>query len=294
MEFGDHSWRRETKIVAAHVVGGVEATDGDPVKISPSAEAGGIGGMGERSGQGHGSHLNESGGCSGIRKRVKQGVSWVYPSTMNLKKYRHVIWDWNGTLLDDAWLCREIMNGQLRQRGLPTMSEERYEAVFDFPVESYYRRVGFSWEKETFEQAGTEFILEYEKRKKECRLQIGASDVLRQVAATGVSQAVLSAYSHQALEGFLVHFGVREHFLSVAGSEDHYAEGKVVQGLRMLEALHVAPEETVLVGDTTHDAEVAKAMGVACILIPCGHNSRDRLMRCGVEVIAGLGELRFG
>ena len=225
---------------------------------------------------------------------MKQGVSWVYPSAMNLKRYRHVIWDWNGTLLDDAWLCREIMNGQLRQRGLPTMSEERYEAVFDFPVESYYRRVGFSWEKETFEQAGTEFILEYEKRKKECRLQIGASDVLRQVRAMGVSQAVLSAYSHQALEGFLVHFGVREHFLSVAGSEDHYAEGKVVQGLRMLEALHVAPEETVLVGDTTHDAEVAKAMGVACILIPCGHNSRDRLMRCGVEVIAGLGELRFG
>ena len=80
----------------------------------------------------------------------------------------------------------------------------------------------------------------------------------------------------------------------MAGSEDHYAEGKVVQGLRMLEALHVAPEETVLIGDTTHDAEVAKAMGVVCILIPCGHNSRDRLMRCGVEVIAGRGELRFG
>ena len=225
---------------------------------------------------------------------MKQGVSWVYPCMMNLKKYRHVIWDWNGTLLDDAWLCREIMNGQLRQRGLPTMSEERYEAVFDFPVESYYRRVGFSWEKETFEQAGTEFIVEYEKRKKECRLQIGASDVLRQVAATRVSQAVLSAYSHQALEGFLVHFAVREHFRSVAGSEDHYAEGKVGQGLRMLKQLHVAPEETVLIGDTTHDAEVAKAMGVACILIPCGHNSRDRLMRCGVEVIAGLGEIRFG
>ncbi|NCY21717.1 HAD family hydrolase, partial [bacterium] len=38
---------------------------------------------------------------------------------MRLKKYRHLIWDWNGTLLDDAWLCREIMNGQLRRRGLP-------------------------------------------------------------------------------------------------------------------------------------------------------------------------------
>jgi phosphoglycolate phosphatase len=213
---------------------------------------------------------------------------------MDLRLFRHVIWDWNGTLLDDAWLCREIMNGQLKRRGHATISSERYEEVFDFPVEGYYRKVGFRWDQETFTEAGTEFIVEYEKRKKECRLQIGASDVLRQVAATGVSQAVLSAYSHQALEGFLAHFGVRDHFLSVAGSEDHYAEGKVVQGLRMLEALHVAPEETVLIGDTTHDAEVAKAMGVSSILIPCGHNSRDRLVRCGVEVIAGLGEIQFG
>jgi phosphoglycolate phosphatase len=186
------------------------------------------------------------------------------------------------------------MNAQLKQRGLATMSEERYEAVFDFPVESYYRRVGFSWEKETFEEAGTEFIVEYEKRKKECCLQIGVSDVLRQVRAMGVSQAVLSAYSHEALEGFLVHFGVREHFLSIAGSRDHYAEGKVGHGLKMLEELHVSPEETLLIGDTTHDAEVAKAMGVGCVLIPCGHNSLERLLRCGVEVVAGLGDLRFG
>ncbi|MCX6936070.1 MAG: HAD family hydrolase [Verrucomicrobia bacterium] len=212
---------------------------------------------------------------------------------MNLRKYRHVIWDWNGTLLDDAWLCREIMNGQLKKRGLPTISVERYEAVFDFPVENYYRKVGFDWRKESFAEAGTEFIVEYEKRKTECRLQIGAGDLLKQVAAAGISQAVLSAYSHTTLEDFLGHFRVREYFRSVAGGRDHYAEGKVGQGLQMLEDLHVQPSETVLIGDTTHDAEVAKAMGVECVLIPCGHNSRDRLERCGVAVLAGLGEFRL-
>jgi len=82
---------------------------------------------------------------------------------MDLSIYRHLIWDWNGTLLDDAWLCRDIMNGQLRKRGLPTLSAERYEAIFDFPVEGYYRKVGFDWKKESFEEAGTEFIVEYEK-----------------------------------------------------------------------------------------------------------------------------------
>jgi phosphoglycolate phosphatase len=213
---------------------------------------------------------------------------------MNFGKYRHLIWDWNGTLLDDAWLCLEIMNDQLKKRGLPEISAEKYQEVFDFPVEGYYRRVGFRWDRETFEEAGTEFIVEYEKRKKECSLQPGAGDLLSKIQEVGKSQAVLSAYSHKTLEEFLRHFGVREHFRNVAGSRDHYAEGKVGHGLKMLEELHVSPEETLLIGDTTHDAEVAKAMGVGCVLIPCGHNSLERLSGCGVEVVAGLGDLRFG
>jgi len=210
---------------------------------------------------------------------------------MRLKKYRHLIWDWNGTLLDDAWLCREIMNGQLRKRGLPVLSREKYEAVFDFPVERYYRIVGFDWGKESFAEAGTEFIVEYEKRKKECRLQAGAKALLQRVEQEGISQAVLSAYSHPTLVEFLGHFGVRGHFRNVAGNRDHYAAGKVEQGLEMLKELHVRPQETVLIGDTTHDAEVARAMGVDCLLIPCGHNSRERLERCGCPLVTGLGDL---
>lgn len=225
------------------------------------------------------------------KNRSRDRILCLILRDVKLKRYRHLIWDWNGTLLDDAWLCREIMNGQLRKRGLTTISQERYEAVFDFPVEKYYRTVGFDWKKETFAEAGTEFIVEYEKRKKECRLQIGAKELLQRVEQEGISQAVLSAYSHHTLEEFLGHFGVRGHFRSVAGNRDHYAAGKVEQGLEMLKELHVRPEETALIGDTTHDAEVARAMGVDCFLIPCGHNSRDRLERCGVPVVAGLGDL---
>lgn len=224
----------------------------------------------------------------------RRWASLAYSSKMNFEKYRHLIWDWNGTLLDDAWLCREIMNGQLKKRGLPQISAERYEAVFDFPVEGYYRKLGFTWDRETFAEAGTEFILEYEKRKTECCLQHGAKELLKQVKEAGLSQAVLSAYSHPTLEEFLGHFGVREHFRAVAGSRDHYAEGKVEHGLKMLHELHVSPNETLLIGDTTHDAEVARAMGIECVLIPCGHNSRERLVQCGVDVVKALSEFRVG
>jgi phosphoglycolate phosphatase len=214
-------------------------------------------------------------------------------NSVQLKKYRHLIWDWNGTLLDDAWLCREIMNQQLNRRGLPVLSAERYEEIFDFPVEKYYRAVGFDWSRETFQEAGTEFIQKYEQRKQECGLQPGGKILLADLAAGGWSQAVLSAYSHHTLEEFLGHFGVRQHFRSVAGSRDHYAVGKVGHGLKMLEELHVSPRETLLIGDTTHDAEVARAMGVDCVLVPCGHNSRTRLAGCGVPVVENLSALRL-
>jgi len=212
---------------------------------------------------------------------------------VKLKKYRHLIWDWNGTLLDDAWLCREIMNQQLHRRGLPVLSAERYEEIFDFPVEKYYRAVGFDWSRESFQEAGTEFIVEYERRKQECTLQPGGKALLADLAAGGWSQAVLSAYSHHTLEEFLGHFGVRQHFRSVAGSRDHYAAGKVGHGLKMLEELHVSPRETLLIGDTTHDAEVARAMGVDCVLVPCGHNSWTRLAGCGIPVVENLAALRL-
>ncbi len=212
---------------------------------------------------------------------------------MRLGSYRHLIWDWNGTLLDDAWLCRGIMNGQLRRRGLPELSAERYEEIFDFPVETYYRKVGFNWSRESFEQAGTEFIVEYEKRKQECSLQAGAKALLGKIAEGGWSQAVLSAYSHASLETFLGHCGIRHHFRSVAGSRDHYAAGKVEHGLKMLEELHVSPKETLLIGDTTHDAEVARAMGVDCVLVPGGHNSPARLEKCGAPLLPNLAALRL-
>ena len=105
-------------------------------------------------------------------KESRAAALWPLRSGMDWTQVRHVIWDWNGTLLDDAWLCREIMNGQLRKRGLPTLRAERYEAIFDFPVEGYYRKVGFDWKKESFEEAGTEFIVEYENTNRTFKITV--------------------------------------------------------------------------------------------------------------------------
>ena len=53
-----------------------------------------------------------------------------------LSKYKHIIWDWNGTLLDDVWLCLGIVNKMLSKRDLPTINSNEYRNIFDFPVQN--------------------------------------------------------------------------------------------------------------------------------------------------------------
>lgn len=205
--------------------------------------------------------------------------------------YRHVIWDWNGTLFDDAWLCVEIMNGLLAARGLPLLTAERYQEVFDFPVEAYYQRLGFDFAEEPFEKLGVEFILEYERRRLECGLRPDARETLEALEQAGLAQSVLSAYRQSTLEELLEHFGLRRFFRVVAGLDNPYAAGKTELARALRARVPCPPEQTLVVGDTTHDAAVARVIGAQCVLLPCGHQSRSRLEACGVPVLNNLREV---
>jgi len=206
-------------------------------------------------------------------------------------KYKQVIWDWNGTLFDDATLCVTSMNHLLATRGLALLTPERYQEDFDFPVEQYYRRMGFDFTVESFAQLSDEFIASYEADKLSCKLREGAVEVLETVHRRGIPQAILSASKQSSLEATLVHFGIRHLFGDVLGLEDHHAAGKLEVGVRWIQAQTVDPEEMLLIGDTVHDHELAQATGVDCLLIFSGHQSRARLEACGVPLLSSLDEL---
>lgn len=208
-----------------------------------------------------------------------------------MKSLEHVIWDWNGTLLDDAELCVEVMNGVLARRRLPPLTAERYAARFRFPVRDYYADLGFDFERESFEVVGTEFIEGYSAREASCGLRAEARSTLEALAARRLTQSVLSASQQARLEAQARRLGVHVHFEALVGLDDHYAHGKVGIGQRWMAKRGVDPSRTVLVGDTDHDVDVARALGVQCVLVPSGHQSAERLARCGVEVLPGLGAL---
>jgi phosphoglycolate phosphatase len=210
---------------------------------------------------------------------------------IDLKNYTHIIWDWNGTLLDDAWLCVDVMNGMLQERNLPTKTLEEYRELFDFPVKDYYIKLGYDFEKEPFDDVGMEFIMRYNKRHGETSLHPEVHELLARISAKGFSQNILSAREQNELISETKSLGVFGYFDRIHGLDDHYAHGKTDVGIHLVSQIGEAKEKLLFIGDTLHDAEVAAEIGIQCILIPNGHHSEERLIQAGVPLINSLKDL---
>ncbi|TFG49449.1 MAG: HAD family hydrolase [Candidatus Brocadiia bacterium] len=207
-----------------------------------------------------------------------------------LKKYEHIIWDWNGTLIDDAWLCVEILNEILNQYDKHPVTLEQYRMDFGFPVKSYYEHVGFDFNVESFETIAEEYHAIYDQRCFECKLQEGVVAVLEGFAGKGLTQSVLSACQQKRLEEMIAYYGIGGYFTKLFGLDDHYANGKVEKGLQLLSKLNISPENVLLIGDTLHDHEVAEAIGADCVLVPFGHHCLEKLRQMPAIIIDPLSD----
>jgi len=201
-------------------------------------------------------------------------------------KLKHVIWDWNGTLLDDRGLARSLINRMLEKRGIESLTEERYLALMGMPIEKYYQRAGFVFSEEPYEELAAEWVKGYLAGWKETRLRQGALEALKGVRERGYTQSVLTATRQSLIEEQARYFGVTEYFEAITGTGDYLAHGKAHLGKAHLEALGLAPQEALLVGDTDHDAETACEMGSPCMLLTGGQMDEIRLRATGCPVLA--------
>lgn len=204
--------------------------------------------------------------------------------------YETILWDWNGTLLNDVWLCHAIANGLLRKRNLPEQTLEQYRQRFDFPVIRYYERAGFCFDRESFEALSVHFITEYEARRHECALFENAREVL-ETLADNHTLAILSAYKQNTLESLIEHHGLNPYFKAIQGHTDIYANGKEASARILMEQLQVDPKTTLMIGDTLHDLEIAQHIGVDCVLVAHGHQDAQRLHASGTRVVNNLSEI---
>ncbi len=193
-----------------------------------------------------------------------------------MKDYTHIIWDFNGTVYNDVDICIASANRLLQNHGLPLIpSKEAYQEVFGFPIIDYYRRLGFDFDKLPYSELAEEWVAYYKEAEKHADVFPDVPASLERVKRAGYCQLILSATEVKMLTGQVERLGVLSYFERLLGLENIHAYSKEAVGCNWRQE---NPEARVLmIGDTDHDAGVARAMGVDCVLVTTGHQNRETL-----------------
>lgn len=193
------------------------------------------------------------------------------------RKLESVIWDFNGTLIDDLDHVVHSVNVQLSERELPQLTKESYRSIFGFPVEDYYRRVGFNLETESMADLSSEFFSTYGPGLKNCPLHDQVIETLQRFKSIKLRQFVLSAMEEKMLRSMIEHLGIDSYFDGVYGLAHLEGDSKISRGHDLLKDFNIEPRTALLIGDTDHDAEVAEALNLSAALVTLGHQSEERL-----------------
>lgn len=204
----------------------------------------------------------------------------------------HLVWDWNGTLLDDIAAVIEATNAAFAEIGLEQITLERYRELYCVPVPRFYERLmGRLPSDAEWLVMDAAFHKHYWARADACSLAAGAAELLAGRQQSGLTQSLLSLAPHEQLIPIVRRHGIVERFVRVDGRVGASTTGKAEHMVRHLAALEgVTPDRVVVIGDAVDDAAAADHVGAKAVLYTGGSHSRGSLQKAGVPVVDSLEE----
>lgn len=205
-------------------------------------------------------------------------------------KYTHIIWDWNGTLLDDIGASLASVNDMLAARGEEPMDINRYKECIGTPIIRFYEQV-FDLEKEDYPSILAEYNAGYMRHLADCKLTEGAEEAIADFAASGIHQAIVSSSNNVQLCENARKYGVYDCFEAVLGAADFKADSKIERARAYLAESGAEKGRILVIGDLEHDAEMAAQIGADCVLLTSGHEHPERLARSGAVIFDKISQL---
>lgn len=222
-------------------------------------------------------------------------ITFIYTQAENKGgitiKYTHIIWDWNGTLLDDISASLASVNDMLERRKMSPIDIVRYRECISVPIRGFYEKV-FDLDKEDYSAILREYNEGYLYHLKNCGLSEGAEELLGLFEKAGAKQIIVSSSNNEQLTANVKRYGIWKKFDAVLGAADYMATSKIERAVAYLEKENAKKGEVLVIGDLIHDEEMANKIGSDCILLSSGHEQRERLYSSGAKIIDSLSELK--
>jgi phosphoglycolate phosphatase-like HAD superfamily hydrolase len=188
----------------------------------------------------------------------------------------HLVWDWNGTLLNDLSLVVAATNTAFASVGGPVVSAQEHRVQFRRPISEYYAEVlGRAVDSAEFGRLDKVFHDAYRTGLTTCEL---AADAVSAMRAWPGTQSLLSMWFHDELVPAVETYGLTALFKRIDGLRAAVGGDRKAGHLaRHLAELGVDNSSTVLIGDSIDDAEAARSVGAHCVLYTGGFTDPGRL-----------------
>lgn len=204
----------------------------------------------------------------------------------------HIIWDWNGTLLDDNDANLAALNQVCAQFGRPPVTLESWRAMFRRPlIPCYEELLGRRIDVAEWDRLNEVYADRYLELLPESPLAAGVPEVLRLWGQAGRTQSLLSMAGHEHVRELIIERELEAFFTRVDGrppGAEH--ESKTEHLVRHVAEQGIDPAASVLIGDIDDDARAAEAAGARAILVTTGLMDRPRLEATGHPVVDSVAE----
>ena len=207
------------------------------------------------------------------------------------KNKKHIIFDWNGTLVDDAWVFVDVLNQILFTRNLNKITLKQYRDSFCFPIKSFYKKLGVDVSEKSFKIVEKEFVEEYKKRMYKPALFNNVLMDIKKLNNHGFTLSILSASNSTLLNGLVKYYSLLPFFDNVVGVNNYGANGKIECGKYLINKLNLDVDQIMMIGDTDYDYDVSLELGLDCVLKKNGHQSINRLKNRTQNIIDSIDEL---
>jgi phosphoglycolate phosphatase-like HAD superfamily hydrolase len=205
---------------------------------------------------------------------------------------KHIVWDWNGTLLDDNEAVLAAVNKVCAGFDRAFITLEHWQSIFSRPLlQCYERLLERNLSTEDWVTLDVLYHNEYRELLSTCKLAAGVPDGLRAWQASGRTQSLLSMWFHDELVPLITEYGLADLFVRVDGLRHATGGGSKAEHLaEHLDAQGLDAADVVLVGDVVDDAEAAAHVGTGCVLVTTGVMSRSALEATGMPVVDSVDE----
>ena len=193
------------------------------------------------------------------------------------RRYELIVFDWDGTLMDSAGAIVRAIQASARDLGLPEPSDARARHVIGLGLQE-----ALSYAVPELDPAAYPLMVEryrhhYLSADHQLELFPGSFELIEGLAGSGRLLGVATGKSRKGLDRALAHSGLGAFFHATRCADECFSKPHPQMLEEVMAECGVLPERTLMIGDTTHDLDMARNAGVDALAVGFGAHPQEVL-----------------